>query len=862
MARFTASYARVLNFAQFALAFLVLFNPGVGRSEDRSVVNTFDKDAPVAALPILELKEATAASMASLADRSAISGSPADTRPATKSPSRFGNLFAAAPRSARPAEANSSNEKQNVSAERRRVYDFLMRDDVRELMVKQNFVPDDLFSALEILPEDEVRGFALRVDRMLAADALKNKQAEAQSKPENRPSPFIDPTDAVSRIAETKLTTDEKSTVVLATVPARPNADKQISSPTLAALPSSLAPSTTLGTIDADSKSDSVAPFIANSPAVAKTQERDSLEPTRDASLSALNSSLTDIPMNPGRPGPLAVAPAARTSTASPEPLKVAALGNQEVPTPRSQAATGAEAAEPLKFPLPERKPAKGTASTSKSEKSQPAMPLAGAQQVAQAGGGLFGAPSPQSGGLFGTPPSAATGGGLFSAPTPAASQNTGTITLNESLRNAIDTNPKIRIALAQTTAVQSNRLGVFSGFLPQIDSSTAAGYQSIENNSTRQDGRGNYETSRRRENSLTLTQPIFSGFETVRAIDKLDAKIDVTKWRALQLTNELAIDVVTAHTDVLKFQEATEVIQEQKKFHQRILDSVQRRATGGAGSSSDVAVVSARIARLETTLVRNIEDTLSAASVYERLVGERPRDLKKPERVREAALPRTIDEALDRAVKGSPNLRGEESEIAAATAEVDIPRSRYLPRVGLELEGSRDSFADAERGDKDSFKAMVRVRWNLYRGGADRAAELEALSRVQEARGRKDLSLIELKEQVRKIFSRLEQAKSRVSALTESVSFSKRARENIAQQFEVGQKSLIEVLDAANEEFNSEIDLVSSEYGLIVIQHQLLWITGDILSQMDTTVEDATKSKIQENLDRLELRSKGRPEK
>lgn len=512
-------------------------------------------------------------------------------------------------------------------------------------------------------------------------------------------------------------------------------------------------------------------------------------------------------------------------------------------------------------FPAPDRKPIQSESVTIKDQIAE-IKPAKGRIEVAQSGGGLFGAPTNQGGGLFDSKPAAPSAGGLFSAPAqPTTSQKSGTFTLNDSVRDAIESNPKLRIARAQTTAVQSNRLGVFSGFLPQIDANTAAGYQSIENNSTRQDGRGNDETTRRRENSLTLTQPIFSGFETVRSLDKLDAKIDVTKWRAQQLTNELAMDVVTAHSDVLKYQDVSVVVSEQKGFHEKILDSVQRRASGGAASSSDVSVVSARISRLETTLQRNIEDTLAAASVYERLVGNNPKDLKKPERLAQANLPKTVDEALERALKNSPALRGDESEIVAATADVDVPRSRYLPRVGLELEGSRDSFADAERGDKDSFKAMVRMRWNLYRGGADRAAELEGLSRVQEARGRKDLSLIELKEQVRKVFSRVEQAKARVVSLDEAVSFSKRARENIAQQFELGQKSLIEVLDAANEEFVSEIDLITNEYGLIVIQHQLLLITGEILEQLNATAEDNTKNKIQENLDKLD-RARGKSDK
>jgi len=826
----------------------------------RADQNPFDRNAPTSTLPITNIEEPTLISSVQGQVRSREPENKKDPAVDSKASSWFANLFSSAAKPVKTADVVEKTNSLAISTERKKVYDFLQRTDVRELMVRLNFKQDELFKALDELSDEEVKGFAERVDRLLASVPPKkdpSSELSAEKAPDTAANKTV--TNSLTRLERSNEA--EAPAVVLASVSEAKKPEKDSTSISSGAkLPVSVETST---------PADAAPRIKAESSEASKLPQSDRKIDSVETK-AAQDISVAEKGQN--QPAMVIVAAKAEQSPAteprstsaqidvSPKPENSVALATQEPTISPAPAADRAKIERQYGISAPARKPIAEPVPVSKTQSSPRSAAPEKREQLAQAGGGLFGAPTaPTSGGLFGSQPAAPQGGGLFSSPTPAAPQNTGTLTLNESLRNAIETNPKIRIALAQTTAVQSNRLGVFSGFLPQVDANTAAGYQSIENNSTRQDGRGNYETSRRRENSLTLTQPIFSGFETIRSLDKMDAKIDVTKWRALQLTNELAMDVVTAHTDVLKYDEVTNVIQEQKKFHQKILDSVQRRATGGAGSSSDVAVVSARIARLETTLARNIEDSLSAASVYERLVGERPRDLKRPDRVNDNALPKTVDEALDRAVKGSPALRSEDSEIAAATADVDVPRSRYLPRIGLELEGSRDSFADAERGDKDSFKAMVRMRWNIYRGGADRAAELEALSRVQEARGRKDLSLIELKEQVRKIFSRLEQAKTRVSALKESVSFSKRARENIAQQFEVGQKSLIEVLDAANEEFVSEIDLVSNEYGLIVIQHQLLWIVGDILSQMDATAEDGTKNKIQENLDKLELKGKGR---
>src|SRR5690349_4880279 len=103
-------------------------------------------------------------------------------------------------------------------------------------------------------------------------------------------------------------------------------------------------------------------------------------------------------------------------------------------------------------------------------------------------------------------------------------------------------------------------------------------------------------------------------------------------------------------------------------------------------------------------------------------------------------------------------------------------------------------------------------MRYNLFRGGADVAREREAFHRVNESRASLERARRKAEEDARVSYNALETARARTIALRARAEAQRRTRDAYAQQFEVGQRDLLDVLDAENELFLSRIALVTAQ--------------------------------------------------
>ncbi len=127
----------------------------------------------------------------------------------------------------------------------------------------------------------------------------------------------------------------------------------------------------------------------------------------------------------------------------------------------------------------------------------------------------------------------------------------------------------------------------------------------------------------------------------------------------------------------------------------------------------------------------------------------------------------------------------------------------------------------------------MLRLRWNLFRGGIDRANRQEQLSRVAENKNRRLRSFLESQREMRQSWFTLEASRQRVDDLADAVKFNMETRDAYRQQFEVAQRTLLDVLDAENELFVSSGQLVTSQTNELLASYRILAVAGLLLDTM-----------------------------
>jgi adhesin transport system outer membrane protein len=200
--------------------------------------------------------------------------------------------------------------------------------------------------------------------------------------------------------------------------------------------------------------------------------------------------------------------------------------------------------------------------------------------------------------------------------------------------------------------------------------------------------------------------------------------------------------------------------------------------------------------------------------------------------------LPPGLDAALKHAVKNNPTVLVREANIDAAKSQVDVTEAPFYPKLNLEADANYENDVGGINDFERSARVALRLRWNLYRGGADRASRREALARLAEAKSQRLETLIDIQERMRRSWNALEAATERVKRLNRAVAFSIRTRDTYRQQFQVGRRTLLDVLDSENELFTSRVQLITAEVIQLVSSHRILAISGTLLKTLEISLK------------------------
>ncbi|MEE8188588.1 MAG: TolC family outer membrane protein, partial [Kiloniellales bacterium] len=406
-------------------------------------------------------------------------------------------------------------------------------------------------------------------------------------------------------------------------------------------------------------------------------------------------------------------------------------------------------------------------------------------------------------------------------------------ITLTEAIELAISTNPDIGIVASNREAVDEELKQARGLYLPQLDLTLGIGVERTNDRTQRADvNNRDALTLRREEARLTLQQRLFDGFEADSTVAREKARVESAAQRVAENAEFLGLDAIGAYVEVLRQRELVRLAEENLRIHLGILDSLQQRMAGGGGSRADVVQTEARSARARATLTQTLNDLRDSEASYTRIVGQFPDELDPPE-FPESVLPPDLDAAVSLAGSNNPTTKIFEADVRAAVAEVSLAEVPLMPAVTLEGESEYNTDRDGINDWEFNNQIMVRLRWNLFRGGIDRANRQEQLSRVAENKNRRLRSFLESQREMRQSWFALEASRQRVEDLADAVKFNMETRDAYRQQFEVAQRTLLDVLDAENELFVSSGQLVTSQTNELLASYRILAVAGMLLNTM-----------------------------
>lgn len=402
---------------------------------------------------------------------------------------------------------------------------------------------------------------------------------------------------------------------------------------------------------------------------------------------------------------------------------------------------------------------------------------------------------------------------------------------IDASVISTLESNPRLMELKQNREAAQKDLEQTKGKYYPRVDLDVGYGADSHSDAGTRNRGEEN-EFDTRTEASLTLVQPLYQGGETRSLVEKQTAKLDSVNYRVYDNAESLALDAIIAHLEVWRQRRLLDLTEQNIKTHEKILNHIDERQRAGAGSSADVVQTKGRLALTKSSRSQ-IEGELERARVnYHRVVGRYPGKLLLPDNFRLLA-PAGADEAVKTAQVCNPKLAAFAADIRAAKGDIGAIKSSFLPKVNLELSSTYEDQVESSATYSHNNAAMIRARWNLFNGGSDKAARDGASSRkLQLESGRQD-QYQKIEEQIRQTWSQYEISGQQVKIFADAVRYNKQTRDAYQQQFIVGQRSLLDVLDSENELFQSSGQLVTAKVNETLSVYRLLALSGCLLSNL-----------------------------
>jgi len=408
--------------------------------------------------------------------------------------------------------------------------------------------------------------------------------------------------------------------------------------------------------------------------------------------------------------------------------------------------------------------------------------------------------------------------------------------TMQEAMASAITTHPTVVAAEKDQAAIGHTIDMAKSGYLPKVDFAAGTGYEWSDNTSTR--GRGirqfpdsGHTRSRdlwRTESRLSVTQMLFDGFQTKSRVAQAKNRFTSAAFHTQDIRNQVALRAAEVYLGVLRAREQLALAQENLETHQQFLNKINDRIASGRSSEADRQQVQGRIALAEANVDAAQGDLQTAEGNYLEVVGEMPNDPVMGE-TPFGAIPTDTKAAIDIAMHNSPVIASGLADIKAANAELAEAKAVFCPRITLEGGISRNENLDGVQGPNNDMSAMVMLRQNLYNGGNDVAQRKERIERVKEAEALLEKERREVELAVIESYSRLTTAKSRLSPLSQHVQAAQATRNAYIDQFDLGQRTLLDLLDSEVELFNAKSALIDGKYETAAAAYAVLAHTGEL---------------------------------
>jgi adhesin transport system outer membrane protein len=390
---------------------------------------------------------------------------------------------------------------------------------------------------------------------------------------------------------------------------------------------------------------------------------------------------------------------------------------------------------------------------------------------------------------------------------------------------------PELAQASAENRVSRARWNEARAGVLPQLGLSASVGQENqyLEARTNRFKDQHSMQ--------LRVTQPLYDAGITARA-RQARAMTWGADWSMVQVREQVMVRTVELYAELVRQSRLTELARDNLKLHRQYVGQMKDVARVDLGRASDLPVAQSRVALAESVLTSRLQRLEQA-----RILWRAHTNLPSPEEsavgplatvLRDLPmvdLPLSVELAVQDAISVHPLLQKSLADLVSAQESIGVAGAAARPRIGAELINRQGSNYGGIFGDQRTLYAGVNLQWNF--AVPDLFSQRAASENMRAAQEAVDTQALRVRSTVESQWYELKAAEAALLSYQVYAEQALSVSQSYAEQFRIGRRSLLDVLNAENELFTARSNALTTKIDAQLAQWRLTSLRGLLAEEL-----------------------------
>ena len=394
-----------------------------------------------------------------------------------------------------------------------------------------------------------------------------------------------------------------------------------------------------------------------------------------------------------------------------------------------------------------------------------------------------------------------------------------------DALISAFNNNPKIMSERAKLYEIDELYPQALSSFRPVIEGfynkgktdTSTSGSNFISNDGVKT------ETSK----GIIITQRVFDGGSSLSEISEAKNLIISQRYKLKSIEQEILLNATKVYAKITSQYSNLKLSKKNVEFLKKQFESTKNQFEIGDLTLTDVSIAKSRLLLAESNLIKVESELEAIKEEYLSIIGKYP---DNPELFFNfPKFKKNLEEIKNSCIQRNPDILSMRYLILSEEKKISRLYRKKLPSVELKAELRKDSGYFKFDSDREIMSAYANVDIPIYQSGLAASKIRESKQKMESTKELLKSEINDLKYNIVNFWFIFRSSDSKINAYKEQVKANTNFLEGLNQEFFLGERTILDVLDGEQELLMSELDLVKSLEEYFNSFFEILSLQGDL---------------------------------